>query len=37
MEKYFQDVHKRELGEDIEPGGYPDAGNGNYSSKLSYK
>ncbi len=37
MEKEFGQVHKEQLGEDIQGGGYPDTGSGVYSHKLSYK
>jgi hypothetical protein len=37
MEKEFGLLHRSQLGEEIACGGYPDAGNGVYSQKLSYK
>lgn len=36
MEKNFGEIHKNELKEDIQAGGYPDVGSGLYSQKLSY-
>lgn len=37
MEKEFGLLHRSQFGEEIACGGYPDAGNGVYSQKLSYK
>ncbi|KRX05346.1 hypothetical protein PPERSA_00647 [Pseudocohnilembus persalinus] len=39
MEKNFEEIHKKEIGQDekIPSLGYPDMGNGFYSQKLSYK
>ncbi len=37
MRKEFGTVHQKELGEDIERGGYPDTGNGLYAQRLSYR
>lgn len=37
MDKNFGDVHKREVGQPIQVGGYPDTGSGIYSQKLSYR
>jgi hypothetical protein len=36
MKKHFGEVHKNDLKELIQPGGYPDMGSGIYSQKLSY-
>ena len=36
MEKEFGEVHRAEVGEEIQGGGYPDTGSGLYSQKLSY-
>ena len=37
LNKHFGEQHKKAFGEDIKRGGYPDAGSGLYSSKLSYE
>lgn len=37
MKTNFGDEHKTKIGVEIEKGGYPDMGNGRYSSKLSYQ
>lgn len=37
MERNFGEQHKKAFGENIKPMGYPDMGNGVYSSKLEYK
>jgi hypothetical protein len=36
MRDNFGEEHKNATGRDAEKGGYPDMGNGRYSSKLSY-
>lgn len=36
MDKHYGEIHKNELREDIQRGGYPDTGNGLYAQKLSY-
>lgn len=36
MEKHYGEIHKNELKEEIQLGGYPDTGNGLYAQKLSY-
>jgi len=36
MQEHFGEEHKRETGEEIAAGGYPDMGNGRYAAKLPY-
>jgi uncharacterized membrane protein YecN with MAPEG domain len=37
MEKYFGEIHKDEIGQDVAMSGYPDMGSGRYSDKLTYR
>lgn len=37
MKKEWGTLHQKEIGEEIERGGYPDTGSGLYSQRLSYR
>ena len=37
LQQHFGEQHKKDFGEEINGGGYPDMGNGKYAEKLSYK
>jgi hypothetical protein len=36
MTQHFGEEHKKAFGTDIEKGGYPDMGSGQYAQKLPY-